>query len=69
MTVLENLEMGAFIRRDKDGIEKDLQRVYSHFPRLQERKKQKAGSLSGGEQQMLAVARGLDDETQIAAGR
>jgi len=59
MTVLENLEMGAFIRRDKDGIEKDIQRIYSHFPRLQERKKQKAGSLSGGEQQMLAVARGL----------
>jgi len=59
MTVLENLEMGAFIRKDKGGIEKDLQRVYSHFPILQERKKQKAGSLSGGEQQMLAFARGL----------
>jgi branched-chain amino acid transport system ATP-binding protein len=59
MTVLENLEMGAFNRKDKDGIEKDLQRVYGHFPRLQERRKQKAGSLSGGEQQMLAFARGL----------
>jgi len=59
MTVLENLEMGAFIRKDKGGIEKDLQRVYSHFPILQERKRQKAGSLSGGEQQMLAFARGL----------
>ena len=59
MTVLENLEMGAFIRKDRGGIEKDLQRVYSHFPILQERKRQKAGSLSGGEQQMLAFARGL----------
>ena len=59
MTVLENLEMGAYIRQDKGGIEKDLQRVYSHFRVLQERKRQKAGSLSGGEQQMLAFARGL----------
>ena len=59
MTVLENLEMGAFMRKDRDGIERDLQRVYGHFPRLQERKRQKAGSLSGGEQQMLAFARGL----------
>ncbi|RPJ07666.1 MAG: ABC transporter ATP-binding protein [Deltaproteobacteria bacterium] len=59
MSVLENLEMGAFIRKDKAGIEKDLQRVYGHFPRLQERKRQRAGSLSGGEQQMLAFARGL----------
>lgn len=59
MTVLENLELGAFIRNDRDGIEKDLQRVYSHFPRLQERRRQKAGSLSGGEQQMLAFARAL----------
>jgi branched-chain amino acid transport system ATP-binding protein len=59
MSVLENLEMGSFLREDKDGIGKDLQRVYSHFPVLQERKRQKAGSLSGGEQQMLAFARGL----------
>jgi len=59
MTVLENLEMGAFMRKDRDGIERDLQRVYGHFPRLRERKRQKAGSLSGGEQQMLAFARGL----------
>jgi branched-chain amino acid transport system ATP-binding protein len=59
MSVLENLEMGAFLRNDKNGIGRDLQRVYSHFPRLQERRRQKAGSLSGGEQQMLAFARGL----------
>jgi branched-chain amino acid transport system ATP-binding protein len=59
MTVLENLEMGAFIRRERGEIERDLNRVYSHFPILEERKKQKAGSLSGGEQQMLAFARGL----------
>ena len=59
MTVLENLEMGAFMRKDRDGIKRDLQRVYGHFPRLQERRGQKAGSLSGGEQQMLAFARGL----------
>ncbi len=59
MTVLENLEMGAFMRKDRDGIERDLQRVRSHFPVLEERKRQKAGSLSGGEQQMLAFARGL----------
>jgi branched-chain amino acid transport system ATP-binding protein len=59
MTVLENLEMGTFLRKDKGAIEEDLQRIYTHFPILQERKRQKAGSLSGGEQQMLAVARGL----------
>jgi len=59
MTVLENLEMGAFIRKNKDEIEKDMERVYGHFPRLRERRRQKAGSLSGGEQQMLAFARGL----------
>jgi branched-chain amino acid transport system ATP-binding protein len=65
MTVLENLEMGAFIRKDKEEIEKDLHRVYSHFPRLWERKRQKAGSLSGGEQQMLAFARGLMMRPQL----
>jgi len=59
MTVLENLEMGAFIRKERGEIERDLRRVYNHFPILEERKKQKAGSLSGGEQQMLAFARGL----------
>jgi branched-chain amino acid transport system ATP-binding protein len=59
MTVLENLDMGAYTRRDKAGIEADLQRVFGLFPRLQERMKQHAGTLSGGEQQMLAIGRAL----------
>jgi branched-chain amino acid transport system ATP-binding protein len=59
MTVLENLEMGAFTRRDKDGIKRDLERVFVLFPRLKERVKQKGGTLSGGEQQMLAMGRAL----------
>ena len=59
MTVLENLKIGAYLRHDKDGIEKDIQWVYELFPRLQERHWQLAGTLSGGEQQMLAVGRGL----------
>ncbi|HHY66824.1 MAG TPA: ATP-binding cassette domain-containing protein, partial [Alicyclobacillus sp.] len=54
MTVEENLEMGAYLRKDKDGVQKDLEMVYSRFPRLQERRRQSAGTLSGGEQQMLA---------------
>jgi branched-chain amino acid transport system ATP-binding protein len=59
MTVLENLEMGAFQRRDKDEIATDIQRVYDLFPRLAERRTQKAGTLSGGEQQMCAIGRAL----------
>jgi branched-chain amino acid transport system ATP-binding protein len=59
MTVLENLEMGAFARKDSDGIRKDLERVFVLFPRLKERVKQKGGTLSGGEQQMLAMGRAL----------
>jgi len=59
MTVLENLEMGAFQRRDRSRIKEDLERVYSLFPRLAERKSQKAGTLSGGEQQMVAMGRAL----------
>jgi len=59
MTVLENLEMGAYLRKDKAEIQKDLERVYHHFPRLKERKNQLAGTLSGGEQQMLAMGRAL----------
>lgn len=59
MTVLENLEMGAFARRDREGIERDLKEVFKRFPRLEERKYQLAGTLSGGEQQMLAIGRGL----------
>lgn len=59
MTVLENLEMGAFLRKDKDGIQEDLEKIYQRFPRLKERKNQLAGTLSGGEQQMLAMGRAL----------
>jgi branched-chain amino acid transport system ATP-binding protein len=59
MTVLENLEMGAYIRRDTAAIRADLDRVYGLFPRLSERAKQAGGTLSGGEQQMLAVGRAL----------
>lgn len=58
-TVEENLELGAFTRKDKDGIQEDLRKVYDRFPRLEERKKQLAGTLSGGEQQMLAMGRAL----------
>ena len=59
MTVLENLELGAFIRNDKDEIAKDFKMVFGRFPRLEERKLQMAGTLSGGEQQMLAMGRAL----------
>jgi branched-chain amino acid transport system ATP-binding protein len=59
MSVLENLEMGAYQRNDKPGIREDRDRVYDLFPRLQERRMQKAGTLSGGEQQMLAIGRAL----------
>jgi branched-chain amino acid transport system ATP-binding protein len=59
MSVLENLEMGAYQRNDRAGIREDIDRVYGLFPRLAERKTQKAGTLSGGEQQMLAIGRAL----------
>jgi len=59
LTVRENLEMGAFIRKDKKGISDDMERGFTLFPRLKEREQQKAGTLSGGEQQMLAMARAL----------
>jgi len=59
MTVMENLEMGAYRRKDKDGIARDLENVFKRFPRLKERRKQLAGTLSGGEQQMLAIGRAL----------
>jgi branched-chain amino acid transport system ATP-binding protein len=59
MTVTENLEMGAFQRSDKPGIRDDLERVYDLFPRLKERRSQKAGTMSGGEQQMCAIGRAL----------
>jgi branched-chain amino acid transport system ATP-binding protein len=59
MTVEENLELGAFLRNDKDGIRQDFEKVYELFPRLLERRKQLSGTLSGGEQQMLAMGRAL----------
>ena len=59
LSVLENLEMGAYHRSDKEGIAEDLQKMYQLFPRLEERRTQVAGTLSGGEQQMLATARAL----------
>jgi branched-chain amino acid transport system ATP-binding protein len=59
MTVIENLEMGAFQRSDRAGIREDLDRVFTLFPRLAERKHQKAGTMSGGEQQMCAIGRAL----------
>ena len=64
-TVEENLLLGAYARKDKDGIQKDLDHVYDLFPRLLERKKQPAGTLSGGEQQMLAMARALMSRPKI----
>lgn len=59
MNVMENLEMGAFTRNDKDGIKQDIERVFNLFPILKERMDQISGTLSGGEQQMLAIGRGL----------
>ena len=59
MTVMENLELGAYLRTDKEGIAKDMEMVFEKFPRLLERKNQLSGTLSGGEQQMLAMARAL----------
>jgi branched-chain amino acid transport system ATP-binding protein len=65
MTVRENLELGAFLRRDSQGIQADLKRVFELFPRLDERQAQKAGTMSGGEQQMLAIGRALMGSPQI----
>lgn len=59
MTVLENLELGAYIRHDSGGIKTDLDKIFGYFPVLAERRKQRGGSLSGGEQQMLAIGRSL----------
>ncbi len=59
LTVTENLRMGAYTRTDKEGIQTDMERVFELFPRLKERSKQVAGTLSGGEQQMLAIGRAL----------
>lgn len=65
MTVLENLELGAYMRKDKSEIAKDLKRVYESFPILSDRRKQAAGTLSGGEQQMLAIGRALMSRPKI----
>jgi branched-chain amino acid transport system ATP-binding protein len=59
MSVRENLDLGAYLRRDADDMESDVARVYELFPRLEERQRQKAGTMSGGEQQMLAIGRAL----------
>ena len=65
LTVLENLRMGAFLRRDRDGITRDLDYVFGIFPRLKERGKQVSGTLSGGEQQMLAIGRALMSKPKL----
>ncbi|MFC1965096.1 ABC transporter ATP-binding protein [Chloroflexota bacterium] len=65
MTVLENLQMGAYCRRDKDGIRRDLENVFNLFPVLHERHRQKAGTLSGGEQQMLTIGRALMSKPKL----
>ena len=65
MTVMENLDLGAFVRKDKAGIQQDLKHVFELFPRLEERKNQSAGTLSGGEQQMLAMGRALKSRPKL----
>ena len=65
MTITENLQMGAHIRNDKDGIAADLEKVFAIFPRLKERREQLAGTLSGGEQQMLAMGRALMSRPKV----
>jgi branched-chain amino acid transport system ATP-binding protein len=59
LTTEENLRLGAYVRKDKTAVDADLERMYGYFPRLKERRAQQAGTLSGGEQQMLAVSRAL----------
>ncbi|MDZ4189301.1 MAG: ABC transporter ATP-binding protein [Hydrogenophaga sp.] len=65
MTITENLQMGAYIRTDKAGIANDIERMFGIFPRLRERKDQLAGTMSGGEQQMLAMARALMSQPKV----
>ena len=65
LSVYENLKMGAYTRKDKNEVEETLEKVYERFPRLKERKNQMAGTLSGGEQQMLAMGRALMSKTKI----
>jgi branched-chain amino acid transport system ATP-binding protein len=65
MTITENLQMGAYIRKDTAGIANDIERMFELFPRLRERKDQLAGTMSGGEQQMLAMARALMSQPKV----
>ena len=65
MTVASNLKLGAYLRTDKQAVQEDLEGVFALFPRLKERLRQKAGSLSGGEQQMLAIGRALMTEPRL----
>ncbi len=65
MSILENLQMGAYIREDKDAIEEDIEKVFAIFPRLKERRDQLAGTMSGGEQQMLAMGRALMSRPKV----
>jgi branched-chain amino acid transport system ATP-binding protein len=65
MTVRENLDLGAYLRNDKPGIAEDMDRIFDLFPRLKEREKQKAGTMSGGEQQMLAIGRALMSKPKL----
>ena len=65
MSVVENLAMGAYLRKNKGGIDRDLKKVFAYFPILEERRKQRAGSLSGGEQQMLAIGRALMSKPKL----
>ena len=65
MTITENLQMGAYIRDDKDGIAADIEKMFNLFPRLRERKDQLAGTMSGGEQQMLAMGRALMSQPKV----
>ena len=69
MSVEENIELGAFLRKDKAGIQQDFQKVYEIFPRLHERRKQSAGTLSGGEQQMLAMGRAIYGKAETVVVR
>jgi branched-chain amino acid transport system ATP-binding protein len=65
LSVSENLDLGAYLRRDRDGIRKDFERVFNLFPVLRERRKQAGGTLSGGEQQMLAIGRALMGQPKL----